>query len=71
MAKFGGRLFLKLTALLIAAATVGSGALILSEAAESSIRDAQCAASVGKVFAETGGPIDQQISSFIDSCYSR
>lgn len=71
MAKFGGRIFVKLTGLLIMLAMAASGAKILSEAAESSVRDAQCGASVGKVFAETGEAIDQQISSFINSCHSR
>lgn len=71
MAKFGGRIFVKLTGLLIMLAMAASGAKILSEAAESSIQDAQCMASVGKVFAETGEAIGQQISSYIDSCYSR
>lgn len=71
MAKFGGRLFVKLTGLLLMLAMAASGAKLLSEAAESSIRDTQCGLSVGKVFAETGEAIDQQISSYIDSCYSR
>lgn len=51
-------------------AMAASGAKLLSEAAESSDRDAQCGPSVGKVFAETGEAIDQQIYSLIDSCYS-
>lgn len=51
-------------------AMVASGAKFLSDAAEISIRESRCTASVGKVFAETGESIDQQISSYLDSCYN-
>lgn len=72
MAALGGRLLIRLTGLIILAATVAGGAAILSEAQQQSSRELQCGAVLGKLYSETAvDSIDQQVANYLDSCHGQ